>query len=73
MVKKNDDNKTPLDPNEIDGLKLSHITTRQELDMWEQNNILEAFNWIEQQATENLLAEKFILELHNKMFCNVWA
>jgi len=73
MVKKNDDNKTTLDPNEIDGLKLSHITTRQELDMWEQDNILEAFNWIEQQETENLLTEKFILELHKKMFCNVWA
>jgi Fic-DOC domain mobile mystery protein B len=73
MIKGYPENNTPLDPNEIDGLKLSHITTRQELDRWEQDNILEAFNWIEQQKGKNLLTEKFILELHRRMFCNVWS
>jgi Fic-DOC domain mobile mystery protein B len=73
MVIESGGNKTPLDPDEIDGLKLSHITTRQELDMWEQDNILEAFNWIEKQNSKNLLIEKFILELHRRMFCNVWV
>jgi len=66
------ENNTSLDPNEIDGLKLSHITTRQELDRWEQDNILEAFNWIEKQKAENLMTEEFILELHRRMFCNIW-
>ena len=64
--------KTPLDPNETDGLKLSHITTRQELNRWEQDNILESFSWIERQKPENLLSEEFIRELHGRMFCNVW-
>lgn len=72
MVKKSDENKTSLDPNEISGLKLPHIITRQELDIWEQDNILESFNWTEQQKSENLLTEKFIFELHKRMFCNVW-
>ena len=72
MVKESNENKIPLDLNEIGGLKLSHIITRQELDMWEQDNILESFNWIEQQKSENLLTEKFIFELHRRMFCNVW-
>ena len=31
---------TPLDPNEIDGLLLTHVTTQNELNRWEQQNIL---------------------------------
>jgi fido (protein-threonine AMPylation protein) len=30
---------TPLDPDELDGLKFRHITTRSELDELEQANI----------------------------------
>src|SRR4030042_409294 len=67
------ENNTSLDPNEIEGLKLSHITTRQELDRWEQDNILEAFNWIELQKPNDLITEKFIMELHKRMFCNIWS
>ena len=37
---------TPLDQDEIDGLKLKHITTRAELDRWEQENIQEAIAWV---------------------------
>ena len=33
---------TPLNLNEIEGLLLQHITTRVELDRWEQDNINEA-------------------------------
>lgn len=33
---------TPLDPDEAQGLLLTHITTRSELDRWEQENITEA-------------------------------
>ncbi len=36
---------TPLDPNEAEGLLLTHITTRAELDRWEQENIAEAEAW----------------------------
>lgn len=32
---------TPLDHDEADGLLLTHITTRAELDRWEQENIAE--------------------------------
>ena len=30
---------TPIDPDEAEGLLLSHITNRTELDRWEQDNI----------------------------------
>jgi Fic-DOC domain mobile mystery protein B len=73
MITDYTENNTSLDPDEIDGLKLSHITTRDELNRWEQDNILEAFNWIEKQKPENLITDKFILELHRRMFCNVWV
>jgi hypothetical protein len=36
---------TPLDRDEADGLLLYHITTRAELDRWEQENIVEAEAW----------------------------
>ena len=36
---------TPIDPDEAEGLRLSHITTRSELDRWEQDNIVDAENW----------------------------
>ena len=65
-------NATPLDPNEIEGLIPTHITTRPELDRWEQDNINEALAWIEGSKPKNLLSEAFIKLLHRKMFCNVW-
>lgn len=36
------DGATPLDADEAQGLLLSHITSRGELDRWEQENISEA-------------------------------
>lgn len=30
---------TPIDPNEANGLLLTHITTQSELNRWEQDNI----------------------------------
>jgi len=36
---------TPLDSDEAQGLQLSHITNRTELDRWEQENIAEAEAW----------------------------
>jgi len=63
---------TPIDPDEVAGLKLTHITTRGELDRWEQDNIYEALIWLEKQKLRDLLNEGFIRELHKRMFGNVW-
>ena len=64
---------TPLDPDEIAGLQLPHITTHQELDRWEQENIHEAQRWLENRRSTDILTEKFLRQLHNKMFHNVWT
>ncbi|HLB72414.1 MAG TPA: mobile mystery protein B [Sedimentisphaerales bacterium] len=63
---------TPLDPNDIEGLIPTHITTRSELDRWEQDNINEALTWIEGRKPKDVLSESFMKLLHRKMFCNVW-
>ena len=63
---------TPLDPSEAEGLIPSHITTRAELDRWEQDNINEALAWIEKRRPKDVLSETFIKQLHRRMFNHVW-
>lgn len=63
---------TPLDPEEAEELKLGHITTREELNRFEQDNINEALQWLESRRKSDVLSEKFIKTLHKKMFGKVW-
>ena len=63
---------TPLDPNEVEGLIPTHITIKEELNRWEQDNINEALGWIKDNNPKNILNESFIKSLHKRMFCNVW-
>jgi Fic-DOC domain mobile mystery protein B len=63
---------TPLDPDEVEGLKLKHITTRSELNRWEQENIQEAFDWLGRRRKVPILTESFVCRLHEKMFGKVW-
>ena len=63
---------TPLNADEVKGLLPTNITTRAELDRWEQDNINEALAWIEEHTTKDILNESFMKLLHSKMFCNVW-
>lgn len=63
---------TPLDANEIEGLKLGHITTREELNRFEQDNINEALQWLKSRRKSDILTEKFVKALHKKMFGKVW-
>ncbi len=64
---------TPLDPDETGGLLLSHITTREELNHWEQLNIGEAEEWAFSRRHKDILSQLFICRLHKKMFSSVWA
>ncbi|KGO33574.1 MAG: hypothetical protein WBN83_04190 [Desulfoprunum sp.] len=55
---------TPLDPDETDGLLLSHITTRAELDRWEQDNIAEAERRAFGRNHPDILTDVFVRRLH---------
>lgn len=66
------DGATPLDPDEMAGLKVQSVSTREDLDRLEQGNILEAIDWIENGRPGDILTESFVRKLHVKMFGKVW-
>jgi Fic-DOC domain mobile mystery protein B len=66
-----DDANTPLTPEEREGLIPSYITLRSELNEAEQANILEAEEWAFSRK-RNVLDERFLMNLHNRMFGRVW-
>lgn len=65
---------TPIDEDEKSGLKIKSITTQKELDEFEQLNIEKAVEWTiySNFKTEKILSEKFIKDLHKKMYGDVW-
>lgn len=69
----NPEGATPLDPDELAGLKIKTITTRGELDRWEQENISQAINWLTSRRNKSdMLNEAFVRKLHERMFSKVW-
>ena len=63
---------TPLDPDEMEGLKFKHITTRGELNELEQTNIESGIRWLAKQKTPDVLSEDFVRQLHVKLLGEVW-
>jgi Fic-DOC domain mobile mystery protein B len=66
------DGATPLDADEAHGLRLSHITSRGELDRWEQENISEAEAWAFRRKPKDILTIGFLKRMHKRMFGTVW-
>lgn len=65
---------TPLDEDEKRDL-IPSIVSREDLDAFEQENILEARKWVMQKsvlAKLDIFTEKFILNLHKRMYGHVW-
>ena len=69
------DGQTPLDEDEKEGLLIDSITTRGELDEFEQYNIEKAIEWTlsKQWTYQEILSEKFVKDLHKRMFNEVWS
>lgn len=69
------DGQTPLNEDEKDGLMLEFISTREELDEFEQQNIEGAMQWIfgKKFNAKDVFTEAFICNLHKRMYSNVWA
>lgn len=64
---------TPLDPDESAGLLPGHIATREQLDEWEAENILEGQRWAVSAAKRrDILDDAFLRELHRRMFGRTW-
>src|SRR5260221_2900671 len=65
---------TPLNEEEKEGLMLRHIGTQRELNEAEQLNIEDTVQWTLQKKfnSSDILSEKFIRELHKRMYRDVW-
>lgn len=69
-----EDGQTPLEDEEKEGLLIKSISTVGELNEFEQLNIEQAIIWTLRKTLtpEKLLSAKFILDLHKKMYGQVW-
>lgn len=67
------DGATPLDPDELQGLRFDHVATRGELDELEQANIEQGLAWAERQRNADIFDDIFVRRLHEKLFGDVWA
>jgi len=69
------DGQTPLDDDEKEGLKIPAIITRGELDEFEQQNIEQAIIWTIKRKfrVDDILTEKFVKQIHRKMYADVWV
>jgi len=68
------DGQTPLDEDEKDGLRIATITTRGELDEFEQLGVEKAIEWTMKRTLglQQILTEDFVKELHKRMFVDIW-
>ncbi len=68
------DGQTPINEEEKEELKIKSITTQGELDEFEQLNIEKAVEWTihTRLKPEKIFTEKFIRDLHKRMYGDVW-
>ncbi len=66
------DGSTPLDHDQIIGIRFAHLTTMGELDELEDLNIQKGLEWLNRQKAENYLSMEFLCRLHEKLFGDVW-
>ena len=64
---------TPLDLDETKGLIPTHITTMEQLNEWEQANILDAEEWAFSARKRDPFTEQYVRDLHRHMFNSTWA
>lgn len=66
---------TALDAEEMDELRIPSITSRGELNEFEQQNIESAVQWTMSRSfkVDDVLSEDFIKDLHTRMFADVWT
>jgi len=67
------DGATPLDTDELQGLKFQHVTKRGELDELEQANIEQGLAWLSRRRSGTVFDDGFIRTLHKRLFGDVWS
>ncbi len=67
------DGATPMTPEELEGIRHPHVTTRGQLDELEQANVQQGLQWLRRQKSDELLTEPFVKRLHVELFGAVWT
>jgi len=75
LILEYDDGQTPLDEEEKVGLLIPAISTRGELDEFEQQNIETAVQWTLSRkfSSDQVFTADFTRNLHKRMYGQVWA
>ncbi|MBN2837969.1 MAG: mobile mystery protein B [Fusobacteriaceae bacterium] len=66
---------TPIEDDDREYLKIKGLSNLEELNFYEHENIAKARHWLLKKKkfkAEEVISEKFILEIHKKMFADVW-
>ncbi len=63
---------TPLDPDEREGLIPGHIATREQLNEWEHENIVQGIQWAFARKRGDILTTEYMRRLHRRMFAETW-
>jgi Fic-DOC domain mobile mystery protein B len=63
---------TPLDPDEAQGLIPTHITTQEQLNEWELQNVLAGEQWAFGRKHKAFLSPDFMRQMHRRMFGDTW-
>lgn len=66
------DGSTPLDPDQIKGIRFSHLVNMRELDELEDINIQKGLEWLNRQKKNEYLSTEFLCKLHKQLFGDVW-
>ena len=66
------DGSTPLDHDQVIGIRFSHLTTMGELDEIEDLNIQKGMEWLNRQKGDDYLSTEFLCKLHERLFGDVW-
>ena len=64
---------TPLSVDDVQGLKLRHVTTREQLDELEQANVVQGLRWLAAEQRGDILEDSFVRKVHEKLFGEVWV
>jgi Fic-DOC domain mobile mystery protein B len=67
------DGNTPLSPEELAGL-IPNLATKEELNEWERENILQAREWAIADRTTpvGMASDEYVRKLHGRMFDQTW-
>src|SRR5258706_1252401 len=67
------DGRTPLSPEEFEGL-IPSIATKEELNEWERENILRARRWAiaDHTGPSAIVSDEYVRKLHRKLFDQTW-